>query len=170
MRQDTLLVRLAGVAALAGAALRLSTAFPVVRIPGLGAEAVYFLIDLLLTIGLIGLVAGVARLRTWLGALGFVGALAGFELIRTGSRLAGPDAYQTSSAVLAFSLGVAGLALVQGKGLGRYAGAAWLASLAVGAGGAMLHWQPAFLVASVLFCAGFAIGGVLLLRGGDNRA
>ena len=169
MRREAIFLRLAGLAALIGAALRLTAAFPALRIPGLSGEALYFTVDVLLTLGLVGLFAGIARFRTWLGALGFLGALAGFELIRTGARLGGGDAYQRGSTVLGLALAIAGVALVQGKGLTRYAGAAWLVSLAVGLAGSVLHWQPAFLVASLFFCLGFALGGIVLLRGGDGK-
>jgi hypothetical protein len=167
MPREAALLRLAGLAALACAGLRLAAALPALRIPGLGSEALYFTIDLLLSLGLVGLFAGSSRFRTWLGALGFAGALAGFELIRTGARLGGPDAYQRGSAILGLGLAVAGLALVQGRGLTRYAGGAWLISLAVGLTGAALHWPAGFLIASLFFCLGFALGGVALLRGGD---
>lgn len=170
MHREALLLRLAGLAALGGAGLRLAAAFPALRIPGLSGEALYFTVDLLLSLGLVGLFAGSSRFRTWLGALGFAGALAGFELVRTGARLGGPDAYQRGSAILGLGLAVAGLALVQGKGLTRYAGGAWLISLAVGLAGSALHWPAGFLVASLLFCLGFALGGVALLRGADYRA
>ena len=165
MRLDTTLLKLAGLAALTGAALRLATAFPNLPIPGLTSEAIYFAIDLLLTLGLIGLFAGTARFRTWLGAVGFAGALAGFELIRTGERLGGAQAYQNSSTILGLSLAVAGLALAKGRGLARYAGAAWLVSLAVGLAGTLAHRPAGFLVASLFFCLGFVLGGLALLKG-----
>jgi hypothetical protein len=170
MRREAILLRLAGLAALAGAGLRLAAAFPATRIPGLSGEPLYFTVDLLLSLGLVGLFAGSARFRTWLGVLGFAGALAGFELIRTGDRLGGPDAYQRGSAILGLGLAVAGLALAQGRGLTRYVGGAWLLSLAVGLAGSALHRPAGFLVASLFFCLGFALGGVALLRGADYRA
>jgi hypothetical protein len=46
-------------------------AFPALKIPGFSGEALYFAIDLLLTLGLVGLFASLAPFRTWLGALGF---------------------------------------------------------------------------------------------------
>jgi hypothetical protein len=167
MRHDTVLLRLAGLSALTGAALRAAAAFPRLRVPILRPEALYLTIDLLLTLGLIGLFGGIARFRGWLGVLGFVGAVAGLELIRTGERLGGGEAYQRSSAALALSLAVAGVALVREPGLARYAGGAWIASFVVGLAGTALHWAPAFQAASLLFCAGFALGGlVLLVEGG----
>ncbi len=167
MRHDTVLLRLAGLSALTGAGLRIAAAFPSLHIRVLSTEALYLTIDLLLTLGLVGLFAGIAPFRGWLGALGFVGAVTGFELIRTGERLGGADAYQRSAAILALSLAVAGVALARGPGLARYAGGAWIGSFVVGLAGTALHWPPAFLAASLLFCAGFALGGlVLLVEGG----
>ena len=165
MGLDNTFLRLAGVAALVGAALRLGTAIPSLAIHGLSGERLYFTIDLLLSLALVGLFAGVARFRGWLGGFGFVGALAGFELIRTGARLGGAEAYTRSAAILSLSLAVAGLALVQGKGLVRYAGAAWLASFVIGLAGTVLHRTEGFFIASLLFCLGFGLGGAALLAG-----
>ena len=167
MRREAIFLRLAGLAALAGATLRIVAAVPGLQIPGLRQELHYFLVDLLLSLGLVGLFAGVPRFRTWLGVVGFVGALAGFELVRTGERLGGASAYQRSSALLGLGLAVAGLALIQGRGLTRYAGASWLVSLGIGLAGAALRWPPAFPAASMFFCLGFALGGAALLFGRD---
>jgi hypothetical protein len=167
MSHDKILLRLAGVAAVAGAGLRAAGAFPGLGFPGQGTEALYFAIDLMLSLGLVGLFVGVGRFRTWLGVVGFAAGLAGFELVRTGERLGG--GYQSSSAILGLALAVAGLALLGGKGFVRYAGVAWLASLAVGLAGTALHWAPGFTAASLLFCLGFGLGGIVLLQGGDKR-
>ena len=167
MSHDKVLLRLAGLACLAGAGLRAAGAFPSLHIPGQGTEAIYFAVDLLLSLGLVGLFAGIARFRSWLGVVGFAGALAGFELIRTGERLGGGDAYQRSSAILGLALAICALALVGGRGLARYAGVAWLASLAVGLAGTALHLAMGFTIASLLFCLGFALGGLVLLQGGE---
>jgi hypothetical protein len=166
MRQDDLLLRLAGVAALAGAALRLNAAFPTVAIPRLSGEALWFTIDLLLMLGLIGLFTGLAKFRSWLGTVGFVGAVAGFALIRTGARLPLPgDGYQTASAVLAAALALAGLGLVLGGGAGRWIGAGWIAALVVGLAGTLLHWPTGLTAGSALLSASFALGGAILLAG-----
>ncbi|HEY0438181.1 MAG TPA: hypothetical protein VGC92_16185 [Phenylobacterium sp.] len=167
MPQDKILLRLAGLACLVGAGLRAAGAFPSLHVPYQGTEALYFAVDLLLTLGLVGLFAGVARFRTWLGVVGFVGALAGFELIRTGARLGGGDAYQRNSAILGLALAVAGLALLGGKGVVRFVGVSWLTSIAVGLAGAALRLPMAFTAASLLFCAGFVFAGVVLLQGGE---
>src|SRR4051794_17921644 len=106
MPHDKTLLSLAGAAALAGAALRIAAAFPSVRIPYMGGETLYFAVALLLMLGLVGLFAGIGRFRSWLGVLGFAGALAGFALVRTGDRLGGGDAYQRSAAILGLALAV----------------------------------------------------------------
>lgn len=167
MSHDKILLRLTGLACLAGAGLRAAGAFPALHIPGQGTEADYFAVDLLLSLGLVGLFCGIARFRSWLGVVGFAGALAGFELIRTGERLGPAGSYQTSAAILGLALAVCGLALAGGKGLPRWAGAAWLGSLAVGLAGTALHLALGFTIASLLFCLGFALGGLVLLQGGE---
>ena len=166
MRANDLLIRGAGLAALAGAALRLTTAFPQLELGALPDEAAYLVVDVLLTLGLFGLFCGLPKFRGVLGTLGFVGAVAGIELIRTGERLLGASAYETAAAVLSLSLAIAGAALIPAGGLARFVGAAWLASFVVGFAGGLVAWPPAFLIASVLFCVGFALGGGLLLAGG----
>lgn len=168
MRNDILL-RLAGAAALAGAALRLNAAFPTLDIPLLSGEPLYFTIDLLLTLGLIGLFAGFASFRTWLGTLGFAGAIGGFLLIRTGERLLGASAYEVASGVLSGSLAVGGLALVLGGWLGRFVGAAWIGAFVVGLAGTLAHWSMGFTIASAAFCGAFALGGAGLIVGRGLR-
>jgi hypothetical protein len=38
-------------------------------------------------------------------------------------------------------------------------------SLAVGLAGTLTHWPAGFVVASLLFCLGFGLGGLALLKG-----
>jgi hypothetical protein len=169
MRHDADFLRLAGLAALAAAALRLTAINPQLAIPGLRGETLYFAVDLLITLGLLGMFCGITRFRTLAGAAGFVGALAGVALIRTGERLGGEDAYQRAGLVLIVSLAVAGWSLAARRGLIRYVGLAWLASPVVGALGQALRLPVAQNLAVILFCLGLGLGGVVLTRGGDRQ-
>ena len=166
MRHDTLLLRLAGGCAILGAALRLNVAFPTVSVPNLSREALEFAIDALLALGLVGLFAGFQRFRTWAAAAGFVGALLGILLIRTGGRLPLPGGSgQTAATVLALSLAVAGAGLVPGGGVARWMGVGWIAAFALGLAGTLLHWPTGAVAAVALTCAAFALGGAGLVGG-----
>ena len=165
MPLDVTLVRFAGFCALAGALLRAIAAWPDLPLLEPSIQKLYFGIDLLLTLGLIGVLADTPRLRTWLGALGFAGALAGIELIRTGDQIGGPGGYSRGTSVLALSLGLVGLVLlIREQGLARLAGLAWIASLIAGLAGSFSGNSQGFLAASLLFCLGFALAGIRLIR------
>jgi hypothetical protein len=164
MSEDRALLRLGGAAAIVGGILRLAAAWPDLPLSPAGREMLYFLVDLVLVLGLIGLFGGLPRFRSWLGWMGFVGAVAGFLMVRTGDRLAGPGSYMIAASVVAAALALAGLSLITAKGLVRYTGAAWIASFLVAMGGVIVKAPGSFLVASLLFCLGFILGGVALVR------
>ncbi len=159
--KDIWLYRAAGLAAIAAALL---------HIPGLDTVAgesrvqmLYFIIDVFLTFALIGMFAAWPRFRTVLGALGFAGAIVALLIIRTGPRLAGgAEVYTSGATVFTISMALASLSLLREQGLVRYAAIAWIGSLVVGLAGKAL---PAiFPGAIILFCIGFLLGGVALLR------
>ena len=158
---DKLLLRAAGACAILAALL---------HIPGLdaaagdqGKQVLYVAIDVALTFALIGMFVAWPRFRTTLGALGFVGAIVALLVIRTGQRLApGVDVYMLGSSVFTISLAIASLSLMREAGLVRYAAFAWIATLVVGLIGLAV---PAISVAAIiLFCIGFVLGGVALIR------
>jgi len=159
--KDILLYRAAGVSAIAAALL---------HIPGLDTavgesrvQMLYFIIDVFLTFAVFGMFAAWPRFRTALGTLGFVGAIAALLIIRTGPRLAGgAEVYDAGATIFTISLALASLSLVREQGLMRYAAIAWIGSLVVGLAGKAL--PVIFLGAIILFCIGFLLGGVALLR------
>ena len=153
----------AGVLSVLAAAVRLATIIPGWLASPAIAEQIYFGIDLLLTLGLIGMVVELDGFRTPIGMLGFLSALVGLLVIRTGPRLAGASAYQAGSALIAIGLAMAGVSLVRTRGLARTAGLAWIASLGAGLIAAN-GLSVALTAAAVLFCIGFAAGGIALVR------
>ncbi len=162
---DITLVRCAGVAALVGALLRALAAWPALPLSDTGMQLLYLVIDFLLTLGLVGAFVEMTRLRTWLGTLGFLGAMGGFLLIRTGDQLGGEGGYARATSVLALALAMVGLVLlVRERGVARLAGLAWIASLATGLVGSFGGVSWGFLAASLLFCLGFALAGLRLIR------
>ncbi len=160
MQHDEQLLRAAGLAALAGAVLRSVFLFA----PRLGLEWLYLTVDVLCTAALVGLFAGHQAFRSWVGPIGFVGAMVGFDLIRTGRLPGGPDPHQPGPTVVAVSLAVCGIALWRAGGLGRWAGLAWISSLLVGVA-TLLHPSQGLLFGILLFIVGFGLGGLSLLVG-----
>jgi hypothetical protein len=152
-----------------GAALRLATTVPGgLNTPPL-AEPVYFTIDVLLTLGLIGLFTGMSALRTRAGAIGFALAILGILTIRTGPRLLSGQTYYTVGAgLIALGLAIAGLNLIRTQGLTRLVGAAWIASFVVGMFAAMSGIGALITLAAILFCVGFGIGGLFLVQRRGN--
>jgi hypothetical protein len=157
--------RLAGLSSIAGAVLRVIAAAPSLPLTAQAAESLYLAIYALLLIGLLGIFSDADRLRRAIGAAGFVVAIAGLLLIRTGPRVGSLGEFQAAAAVLALGLAVVGAAALRERGLLRWMGAMWVASFVAGLAGAVMHVAAAFLVAVLLFCAGFVIAGVRLLRG-----
>ena len=165
MPSDLTLIRCAGAAALAGALLRALAAWPALPLSDTGMQALYLVIDFLLTLGLVGAFVEMDGLRTWLGTLGFLGALGGILLVRTGDQLGGEGGYARATSVLALALGMVGLVLlIRERGFARLAGLAWIASLGTGLAGSFGEVSWGFLAASLLFCLGFALAGVSLIR------
>ena len=156
--------RLAGLCAIGGAILRIIAAAPSFRLSGQSAESLYLTIDGLLLIGLLGVFSASDRLRRGVGVVGFVISVAGFLLIRTGARVGALGEFQTAAAVLALGLAVLGGAALLERGLLRWMGAAWTASLVAGLAGAAAQVAASLLIAVLLFCLGFGLAGVSLLR------
>ena len=155
--QDRRLFRAAGLASAAGALLRLAAAVPAVLPDPQAREGLYLSVDLLLLFALFGLFAHEPRLRRGPGVLGFVVAVAGFVLIRTGARVGVLGDYQAAALVLSVGLSIMGAALLGAGGWVRAAGLAWIAALVMGLAGAALHAPLGFLAASLLFCVAFAL-------------
>lgn len=159
---------LAGLAAILGAVLRLGATIPELPLAEAGREGLYLTVDVLLILGLFGLISSVTAVRTWLGVAGFGLGISGFAIIRTGARLAGPDTYQIGSGLLGLGLTLIGVALLRTHGPLRLAGIAWISSFAVGLAGAGLGSPLGFLTASLLFCLGFMASGMAMVRPGGT--
>jgi hypothetical protein len=158
---DRLLFRAAAVAALIGAVLRAVTTLPHLPLDEMGRETLYLGIDVLLIIGLAGLFVGEPRLRGTAGTLGFILAIVGFLLIRTGARVGVLGSYQVAAALVAIGLALMGVAMLRGGGWPRWAGLAWIAAFVVGLAGA-LGATLALAAAGLLVCLGYALAAVAL--------
>ena len=159
------ILRLSGAAAALGGALRVAAAFipPNPDTPAL--ELLYFVIDISLLFGLIGIYAAECERLGWLGLIGFVVAATGIATI------VGPDAdifgisiYNTAVSVIGFGLAVMSVAMLWSGQLPRWIPALWIGSLLAGVAATAVPdaKQAAFLAAGILFALGFLTAGVAL--------
>ncbi len=166
-------VRLAGAAAALGGALRVAAAF-IPLVPGdLELELLYFVIDVALLFGLIGIYAAECERLGWLGLIGFVVAATGLaSIVGPDTDIAGIDIYATASAIISIGLSILAVALLLCGRLPRWIPALWIASLLAGIAASVLPdtAQTAVLIASVLFALGFLGAGVALFARPAARA
>jgi hypothetical protein len=162
-----ILFRLSGGSALAGGLLRVVSAFPL-GFEAMTLEALWSLIDVLLSLGLIGIYLARAEALGFLGLAGFVLAMAAFSFI------GGPDAdvfgfstYEQGAAVLAIALAGLSIAWLRAGIRPLAAPLLWFGSVIVAGVLQMLpHPLPqyGFMAAGILFGLAFAAGGIDLLR------
>ena len=168
MTSDRSLFRVAGVAAGAGALIRLVTAVPGLIRGAELSERIYLGIDLLILLSLFGLFASQDRLRRGVGPWGFGIAVLGLFLIRTGSRIGPIATYTFGATVLALGLALMGAMIIRSGRWAAATGGAWIASLVVGILGAVLQSPAGFLLASVLFMVGLGSAAGMLLTHGSR--
>ncbi len=162
-----ILFRLSGAAALAGGLLRIASALPL-PLGAVAQEALWDVVDVLLTLGLIGIYLARANQLGFLGLAGFVMAVASLSFI------GGPDAdpfgfstYEQGAAALAISLVGFSLAWLRAGSKPLAPPLLWFASvLAVGVLSILPEPLPqyGFPLAGALFGAAFAAAGWDLLR------
>ena len=153
------LFRLSGAAAIAGGALRIFSAFPLLTDP-IQQQWLWVIVDIFLTLGLIGIYVSRAAKLGFLGLASFVIAMAALSFV------GGPDAdpfgfstYEQGAMTLVIALIGLSLAWVRAGGRPLAAPICWFAS-ALAAGLPVYG----FMIAGMLFGAGFVLAGVLLLR------
>jgi hypothetical protein len=158
------LLRLAGAAAIAGGTLRIIDVF----LPAMAdatRQQIYFVTDLFLLVGAIGLYAENARALRWRGATGFALFLLGILLVRSPQvSFFGAGGYQTGAAIALTGICILGLALLLER-TALLAPLMWLGALAtgiVGSGG--IAPLSAVALAGILFGAGFIALGTMRLR------
>lgn len=161
------LYRLSGLAALLGGLGRMASALTL-PLNQIALETLWTGIDVLLTLGLIGIYLARAPRLGLLGLTAFVLAIASLSFI------GGPDAdvfgfstYEQGAAALAISMVGLALAWVRANERPLLAPFAWFASvIAIGAFSALPAPLPSFgfPAAGVLFGVGFAAAGWDLLR------
>lgn len=167
MINTTQLLRLAGTAAILGGALRIVSALPLTQ-DRVTLEWLWTGIDVLLTFGLFGIYSPRAERLGFLGLASFIIAIAALSFI------GGPDAdvfgfstYEQGAMTLVIALIGLSIAWLSAKEKPILAPICWFGSaLAAGALGAMPAPFPdyAFMIAGILFGAGFVFAGLPLLK------
>jgi len=160
------LYRLSGMAAVAGGALRIATAFPLGQ-DAVSLEWLYTGIDILLLFGLIGIFLLRAERLGFLGLASFIVAVAALSFI------GGPDAdpfgfstYEQGAATLAIALVGVSMAWVRAGERPLGPPICWFASVIVAG---LLSYVPPLSAyglpaAGALFGLGFVLAGLPLLR------
>lgn len=156
---STQLFRLSGVAAMTGGALRIVSAFPIVTDP-IQQQWLWTIIDIFLTLGLIGIYVARSEKLGFLGLASFAIAMAALSFI------GGPDAdpfgfstYEQGAMTLVIALIGLSLAWVRAGERPLAPPLLWFASaLAAGLP------EYGFMAAGALFGAGFIAAGLPLLK------
>lgn len=152
---------LAGIAALAGGVLRIVAIFTTSTFAPQTLAWFYFLIDVLLMLGLVGWYVPRADRLGGIGLIGFVTAASAILLIRSAGLL-GADTYQAGATLLAAGLAVVSAAALWRRDKPLLAPILWLLCLASGI--VALAFKQAAIAAFVLFGLGYIAAGVELLR------
>lgn len=161
------LFRLSGVAAITGGALRIISAFPLVTDP-IQQQWLWVIIDIFLTLGLIGIYVSHANKLGFLGLASFVIAMAALSFI--GGPDADPFGFSTcEQGAMTLVIALIGLSLAWVRAGERPLAApiCWfISALAAGVMAQLPAPLPdyAFLVAGVFFGAGFVFAGLPLLK------
>jgi len=155
----TQLFRLSGASAVAGGALRIVSALPLGADP-IQQQWLWVIIDILLTLGLIGIYVSRAEKLGFLGLASFAIAMAALSFI------GGPDAdpfgfstYEQGAMTLAIALIGLSLAWLRANERPLAPPFLWFASALAAA-----VPEYGFLIAGILFGAGFVFAGLPLLR------
>lgn len=151
----------AGTAALTGGALRIIAIFTTSAFAPQTLAWFYFLIDVLLMLGLVGWYVPRADRLGGFGLTGFVTAAGAILLIRSAGLL-GADTYQAGAALLAVGLAVMSAPALWRQDKPLLAPILWLLCLTGGI--AALVFRPVAMAAFVLFGLGYIAAGVELLR------
>jgi hypothetical protein len=155
------LIRLGGLAAIVAGILRgISSFLPSSNNPNLTISILYLLTDIFLLFGIIGIYSFQYRQSRLWGVCGFILAIVGITIIRTGS-ISGINLYPIGASI--FTLGMSLFAVgswIAGK-LPRWVSVLWVLSTIVGFMGYFIPgFYLLFVVSGVIFGIGFAGAGM----------
>jgi hypothetical protein len=156
-----ILLRVGGIAAIAGGALRVGEPLLKIALIGNALPLSYFLIDVFLLLGLIGWYGWRAEKLGVAGLIGFISGVVGILAIRS-AVLFGPQGY-----VIGATLLLAGLVVMNAPALVRRdrpicPPLLWLTAFVLGL--SSLVYAPLAWVAGTVFGIGYIFAGIALLR------
>jgi hypothetical protein len=160
----TTLIRLGGAAAMLAGVLRTGASFIPYTKPGVAMEWFYFVIDVLLLLGLLGIYAHQHAQVGLVGFLGFLAALIGTaSIIGPDGAIGGADMYVVGSLLISLGLSVFAVGIWQARTLPRAVPALWWLSTVIGIGGFVAGGLTiTFLLAGVAFGVAFLWAGARL--------
>ena len=165
---DRFRLRLSGAAAIAGGVLRIADCFTEGALSPHTVQIGYWLTDVLLLLGLLGIYLGRRDALGWIGLTSFVTCLVGILTIRS-TGLFGASNYMIGATALLVGLSILSVRMLAGTGRPRraaqFAPVCWLISLALGI--AVLV-APGFTwsttLAGISFGLGFVLAGLGLVQ------
>src|SRR6202162_2371069 len=159
-------LRLCGVTAIAGGALRVCDAFLAATTSVHTQQIAYAVTDLMLLLGLCGVYLPRRKTLGLVGFLGFVALIAGFAIVRSsGLTLLGPNSYMIGATVTLIGVVAMGAVMLVRRAFPKLAPALWIASFVVGLIGLMsAKLGLAVVLAGVIFGVGFVVAGINVLQ------
>lgn len=157
--------RLCAIGCIAGGALRILDAFPVVTGSARMQGIVYPLTDLLLLLGLCGLYLPLRKTLGLAGALGFGAAVVGLLIVRSAAfNGLGANSYLIGATVTLIGVVTLSVILLVRGVFPKLAPGLWIGSFVVGLLG-LLFSRPnlGMTLAGIVFGLGFVVAGVNLL-------
>jgi hypothetical protein len=154
------LLRLSGIAAIAGGLLRLGGTFAPLWLPASEQAALYFATDIFLLLGFTGLYISRSEAAGWPGLFGYLLGFVGLLVVRSY-----PASYFLGAAM--FSAGItliAVLLLVRGA-FPKWIAGFWIASFLAGLASLVVRGSDwPVTIAGILFSLGFIAAGAVLWR------
>jgi hypothetical protein len=159
-------LRLAGVAAVGGAAIDVLGPAVYPRLADPWPHLIYVVIDLLLLLAMLGVWSASRKAASGLGLAGFVIAVVGVMLVRTSSaRIFGEASYMIAASVWSIGMVIWSADLFRARQLFRNAGGLWILALLLGLAGVVLKVEALSAhLPKLAFSGGFAAAGLDLFR------
>jgi hypothetical protein len=159
-------LRLAGVAAIAGAAIDVLGPAIYPRLAEPWPHLIYVTIDLLLLLAMLGVWSASRKAASVLGLAGFVVAVFGVMLVRTSSaRIFGEASYTIAASIWSIGMAVWSADLFRAKDLFRKAGGLWILALVLGLAGSVVKIEAlTSLLPKLAFAGGFVAAGFDLFK------
>ena len=166
----SILIRFGGVAAILAGLLRGFVSFVPRTVPDSTLQILYFLIDVLIVCGMVALFGMNFRETGKSGIFGFVIAIIGIGIIRSGKLITGLNLYPAGALIFSIGLNLFGLSLWKANRIPGWIAACWLLSILAGL---IVYLVPAFdflfPIAGLLFAIGFIGAGIHLCSATHDR-